>query len=137
MAALSSACDDGSANAAQYGDPVGIVLEAHGAIPALGVAVAVTKGRDVTAVVSSVAGAIAAAANACPPLVAAVSGGSVARLAFTAQGGVIHGPAKPPQDPVAACAMHALEGKTVAADKPDALDILVEIRDSKGDGGHR
>ena len=36
----------------QYGDPVGIELGAHGAVPALAIKVAVSKGRDPSASVT-------------------------------------------------------------------------------------
>jgi len=135
--AMSLAGCDESKSEAQYGEPVGIQIAAHGAVPALSVAVAVTKGRDVSVTVSSVAGAVFTAAAACPAVVATVAGGSVIRLMFTAQGNTLHAPAKLPEDPGGACMVRALDGKAVTTDKPDLLDVIVEIRADTPDAGRR
>jgi hypothetical protein len=132
-----AACDESTKNEAQYGEPVGIQIAGHGAIPALSVAVAVTKGRDVNVTVSSMAGGIFTAAAACPAVMASVAAGSVTRLTLTAQGGVLHAPPKPPDDPGAACMTRALDGKAVTTDKPESLDVIVEIRADVADAGRR
>ena len=137
LAACLAACDESSKSDVQYGEPVGIQIAGHGAVPALSVAVAVTKGRDVSATVSSVAGAVFTAAAACPMIVTSIAGGSVARLMLTAQGNVLHGPAKVPEDPGGACMTRALEGKAITTDKPDNLDVIVEIRADVPDAGRR
>jgi hypothetical protein len=131
-----AACDDPKVEV-QYGDPVGIQIDARGGVPTLSVAVAVTKGRDVSATVSSVAGAMFGAASGCPAAVATLSGGSIIRLTMTAQGGTLHAPPKLPEDKGASCMIHALDGKPVTTDKPDALDVIVELRAGGADGGKR
>jgi hypothetical protein len=138
LAALLStgACDDPKSEV-QYGDPVGIQIDARGNVPALTVAVAVTKGRDVSATVSSVAGAMFGAASACPAAMTTLSSGSIIRLTMAAQGGTLHAPPKLPEDKGASCMIHALDGKPVSTDKPDALDVIVEIRAGGADGGRR
>jgi hypothetical protein len=110
-----------------YGDPVGIQIDAKGTVPAIDIAVAVTKGRDVTPAVSSLAGSVYAAASACPAFVTAVNSGKLVRLRFTAEAGVLHPPAQTPTEEAGSCMIHALDGKPVTMDKPDKLDVLVEM----------
>jgi hypothetical protein len=136
-AIFTAGCDESSKSDVQYGEPVGIQIAGHGAVPALSVAVAVTKGRDVSATVGSVAGAVFTAAGACPAVVSAIASGSVARLTLTAQGGLLHAPPKAPEDPGGACMTRALDGKPITTDKPDALDLIVEIRADGPDAGRR
>jgi hypothetical protein len=131
---VTGGCKNESKVMAQYGDPVGIELEAHGAVPRLKLAIAVTKGRDVTKVVSSVAGAIYAAAATCPSFVAATLAASATRLEFSAKDKVIYPPQAVPDEESAACMLGALSGKSVEMDRSDKLDIIVETRPSKGDG---
>jgi len=136
VAACLTACDDPK-NEVQYGEPVGIQIAGHGSVPALSVAVAVTKGRDVSATVGSMASAVFTAAAACPAVVATVSAGSVIRLTLAAQANVLHAPAKLSEDPGAACVAHALDGKAITTDRPEVLDIIVEIRADVPDAGRR
>jgi hypothetical protein len=131
-----TACDDPKSDV-QYGEPVGIQIAGHGSVPALSVAVAVTKGRDVSTTVGSVAGAVFTAAAACPAVVATVSAGSVIRLTLAAQGSVLHAPPKLPEEQGAACMARALDGKPITTDKPDNLDIIVEIRADLAEAGRR
>jgi hypothetical protein len=117
----------------QYGDPVGIQIGAHGTVPALSVGVAVTKGRDPTPSIPSIATAIHAAALACPAFVSAISAGKIARVEFGARHGVFESLGAPVDDVGGACISAALGGKPVTTDKPDPLDIIVELRLDKGD----
>ncbi len=133
VALLSSpACDDrGSAkgNASpSYGDPVGIRIGAQGTVPALTVAVAATKGRDPEPSVPSLAGAIHSAALGCPAFIAAMSAGKTARLELGARKGVFEALGASADDVGAACMSAALGGKPVAMDRPDPMDLIVELK---------
>jgi hypothetical protein len=121
----------------QYGDPVGIQIDAKGTVPALEIAVAVTKGRDVTPAVSSLAGSVYAAASSCPAFVTAANGGKAVRLRLTAEAGVLHAPKQAPAEEAGSCMVHALDGKAVTMDKPDKLDVLVEIAALRDAGSRR
>jgi hypothetical protein len=137
-AACLAGCDESPKSDAQYGEAVGIEIAAQGTAPALSIAVAMTKGHDVAAAVSSVAGAVFTATAACPAVLPTLAAGSVIRLTFTAQGGALHAPAKLPEDPGAACVTRALDAKPVTTDKPTAaLDVIVEIRAGTPDAGRR
>jgi len=52
-AACLAGCDESPKSDAQYGEAVGIEIAAQGTAPALSIAVAMTKGHDVAAAVSS------------------------------------------------------------------------------------
>ncbi len=119
-----------------YGDPVGISLDAKGAVPGLDIAVAVTKGRDVTPTVSSLAGGMYAAAAGCPAFLAAVGGGKLVRLKLSAEANVLHAPSPAPTEEAGSCMVHALDGKAITMDRPDKLDVLVEVT-AKRDSGRR
>ena len=119
-----------------YGDPVGISLDAKGTVPGLDIAVAVSRGRDVTPAVSSLAGGMYAAASGCPAFLAALGSGKLVRLKLTAEANVLHAPSPAPTEEAGSCMVHALEGKAITMDRPDKLDVLVEVT-AKRDAGRR
>jgi len=127
-----AACDSkprGEAKAGrQYGEPIGIELQASGPIPALSMAVAVTKGRDPSVMVGPLATALYGAARACPEFVKAMSAGKTARLELGAEKDALLALGAPADEVGGQCMTTALGGKTVKMDKPDAMDLVIELR---------
>ncbi len=111
-----------------YGDPVGIKIGAQGGVPALSLAVAVSKGRDPSPSVPGLAGAVHGAAAACPAFVAAIDAGKTVRLSFGARRGALEALGAAPDEVGGACMTAALGGKSVAMDRPESMDVLVELR---------
>jgi hypothetical protein len=134
-------CDGGkpgrAAVADRYGDPIGIQIEAHGAVPALSVAVAVTKGRDPTPFVGPLASAVHGAATGCPAFVAAIAAGKTARIELGARNNVLESLGAAPDEVGGACMTSALAGKPVTMDRPDPLDVIVELRSGAADASHQ
>jgi hypothetical protein len=112
----------------QYGEPIGIRLDAHGAVPALAVAFAVTKGRDPSPIVGSLAGAVYAAAVACPAFVSAVTTGKTTRLELGAEKNVLEALGARADDVGGPCMTAALGGKPITMDRPDPMDVAIELR---------
>jgi hypothetical protein len=138
---LSAACDDKAdpkkASGVQYGDPVGLEIGAHASVPALDVKVAVTKGRDPTPSVSSLAAAVYAAATACPAFVTAVSDGKTTRIELSARNGAFRALGAAADELGTACMSQALDGKKADMDKPDPLDVIVELSLGKAGAASR
>lgn len=135
-----SGCDDKStthgSSAKQYGDPIGIEIAAHGTVPGLSVAVAVTKGRDPTPFVGPLASAVFGAAQGCPDFIKAMGEGKTARVELGARNGALEALGSVP-DQVGACLRAALGGKPVTMDRPDALDVILELRAAVTDAAHK
>jgi hypothetical protein len=112
----------------QYGDPIGIRLDAHGSVPALAVAFAVTKGRDPSPIVRSLAGAVYAAAVACPAFLSAVTAGKTTRLELGAEKNVLEALGARADEVGGPCMTAALGGKPVTMDRPDPMDVAIELR---------
>jgi hypothetical protein len=130
--AITAGCDSkgrpGAKAGHEYGEAVGIRLDAHGSVPALAVAVAVTKGRDPSPMVGPLATAIYAAALACPGFVSAVSAGKTTRLELGAEHNVLEALGARADEVGGPCMTAALGGKTVTMDRPEAMDVAIELR---------
>jgi hypothetical protein len=112
----------------QYGEPVGIRVEARGAVPALSVAFAVTKGRDPTPLVGPLATALYGAAVACPVFVSAMTAGKTVRLELAAEKNALVALGARPDEVGGMCMTAALGGKPVILDKADPLDVAIELK---------
>ena len=120
----------------QYGDAVGIRLDAHGPVPALAVAFAVTKGRDPSPMVGPLATALYAAALACPAFVSAVSAGKTTRLELGAEHNALEALGARADEVGGPCMTAALGGKAVTMDRPEGMDVAIELRQA-GDASTR
>ena len=133
--AAAAGCDDARDTGARavptaslvYGDPVGVRLDARPPVPALAVSLAISKGRDPGPSVASFASALGAAAASCPTLIRSVSEGETVRLELEARSGAFEVGAAAAQTP-SGCMAAALSGKPLQMDRPDRLDLVVDIK---------
>jgi len=120
----------------QYGEPVGVRLEAHGAVPALSAAFAVTKGRDPTPLVGPLATALYGAAVGCPGFISAMAAGKTVRLELAAEKNALVALGARPDEVGGPCMTTALGGKPVTMDTPDPVDVAIELKQA-GDASPR
>lgn len=117
---------------APYGDPLGIELAGRPPAPPLTIAFAVERGRDPRPLVTSLASAFEAVARGCPEFDGAVAAGDTARLELRAtQSGLTTNVLSARGG---ACVKSILGGQVLALDRPEPMDVLVEVR-SGSDGG--
>jgi hypothetical protein len=121
----------------KLGDPIGIEIQAHAAVPALSVAVAVTKGRDPTPFVGTLASGVFAAAAGCPDFVTAMNAGKTARIQLGARGNKLESLGAAPDEVGGACITAALGGKPVTMDRPDPLEVMLELRAGASDAAKK
>jgi len=118
-----------------YGDATGIRLSGGGSNgPELELAVAVTRGQDLTPHVSTVAGAFYEAVRACPAASELAQQGSALRLKLTLDHGKARAPSEIPAQPAAACMLRALDGKQLIMTDAAKLDMLAELRAAEKSG---
>lgn len=121
------ACDSssGAEKPVEYGDPVGIRLEASATSPEVELAVAASKGVDMEAAVMPLASVLHKAITACPGFIAERASGDVAQIAFSVTDGKVTRPSRG-QTPGETCVGDKLEGSPVAL--PGRFDAVAEIR---------
>ena len=108
-----------------YGDPIGLRVSGPNASE-LDVAVAATRGRDVTAGVNKLATALHGASRACPELGSLGGSGSL-QVRLTVVGGKFNTSENLPDSPLALCVVRALDGKEILPSTED-LALLIEFR---------
>lgn len=124
-ALFAAACSKESA-APSYGDPIGIRLDDDAKLPSLAVAVAATKGTDLTPAVNKLASAFHEASKSCPELTPLATTQTL-RLKMSIEKGKLRAPANPSDEAVAVCILKSLEGKSVLPETTEKLDILAEF----------
>ena len=120
------ACSKESAGTPSYGEPIGIRLEQDTKAPSLAVAIAATKGKDLTPAVNALAGAFHGASKSCPELTPLATAQTL-RLKMSVDHGKLVAPARMPDDPVAVCVIKALDGKVILPDTAEHIDLLAEF----------
>ena len=114
--------------ASSYGEPIGLRIAAGAdAGVELEVAVAATKGKDLTSAVNQLASAFHGASQACPRL-SAVAPDASPHLVMSVRGGAMKAPAAMPDDPVMACMVKALDGKTILPPDSEPVDLIAQFR---------
>ena len=126
MAAVSAAACSKEGAALSYGDPIGIRLDEDAKQPSLAVAIAATKGVDLTPAVNSLASAFHAASKSCPELTPLATTQTL-RLRMVVEKGKLVSPPNPSDDAVAVCVTKALAGKSILPEMTERLDILAEF----------
>lgn len=120
-----SGCDTAEEKAVEYGEPVGITIETGAKGPGLEIAFAATKGVPLEPLVPTLAGALHAAAQACPAFVAERAAGDVVQLAFAVENGAV---TRLSQGRTAGetCVVGKLQGAPIAA--AQNVELLAEVR---------
>jgi len=115
----------------QYGEAVGVSMQASGSVPAFEMTMAVTQGKDITPLVPALSGTLHQAVASCPDFIKASSSGNFSTLAFTISSGQIKSlqvsGAHP--DP---CLGKSLQDKPISSQ--ENLDVIVMIRFPSGQG---
>jgi hypothetical protein len=115
-----------------YGEPVGVLLNAAGALPAMEIALAVDQGIEIDPLVTPLSRAIHEAVKACPDFVRASAAGGVTQIAFSIDQGKVEEPVSSGAHPDA-CLAARLRGQPVAplpAGAPPQLRVLAQIRNA-------
>ena len=129
-----AACSKSGGGAASFGDPSGIRVSAApssqgagaGAGTELDVAIAATKGKDLSSAVNKLAVAFHGASKACPDL-ATLGADKTLQVRLAILAGKLKAPDNKPEDKLAACVVSALDGKEVTAPSEN-MDLLAEFR---------
>lgn len=118
-------CDSAGENAVEYGEPLGITIEASAKGPGLEIAFAATKGVAIDALVPTLAAAVHAAVQACPAFVAERASGDVVQLAFAVENGAV---TRLSQGRTAGetCVVGKLQGAPISS--AQTIEVLAELR---------
>lgn len=124
-------CNTPEEKAVEYGEPIGITIEASGGAPGLEIAFAATKGVPVEPFVPGLASAVHAAMKACPAFVAERAAGDVAQVAFALENGQV---TRLSQGRTAGetCLVSKLQGAAVPSTQ--TVEVLAELRLARAPG---
>lgn len=135
LGALSLACakdkdKDKQPDAVQLGEPIGAEVQAKGSVPALSLAVAVSKGQDPVPLLPQLVSGVSSAVAGCPAFVSESEkdNENVTAFDFTVTGGKMKIAPKPEASSGVTCVTTALEGKDVGAKDVASLAGRVEIK---------
>ena len=124
-----AACSKSGDAPTSYGDPIGIRVssasDAGGGVD-LDVAVAASKGKDLSGAVNKLAVALHGASKACPDL-ASLGTDKTLQVRIGVVAGKLKGPDNKPENKLAACVVDALSGKEVLP-ATESLELLAEFR---------
>jgi hypothetical protein len=131
---LACACRDAPPPSKEegYGEPVGVLLNAAGALPAMEIALAVDRGTEIDPLVTPLSRVLHEAVKACPDFVRASAAGGVTQMAFAIDQGKVEEPVASGAHPDA-CLAASLRGQSVAplpAGAPPRLRVLAQIRNA-------
>lgn len=115
------------ADAASYGEPIGVDLRGRPPAPPLAIAFAVTRGHDARTMVTSLAGAMEAVERQCPDFDDAISRGWIVRFEMRATATSLEAWGLPAKRG-GACVKSVLEGKRLTVDGAAAVDVVLDVR---------
>jgi hypothetical protein len=118
-------CNTSEEKAVEYGEPVGITIEASAKGPGLEIAFAATKGVPIDSLVPTLAGAVHGAVQACPAFVAERASGDVAQLAFAVEKGAVTRLSQG-RTPGETCLVSKLQGAPISS--AQNVEVLAELR---------
>lgn len=110
----------------RLGEPIGAEVQARGSVPALSVALAVSKGQDPVGYLPTVVSAMSSAVSGCPAFVSEGDENGVG-FDFTVNAGKVKVAPRPDASPGARCLSAALEGKDLGSPST-SLEGRVEIK---------
>jgi hypothetical protein len=116
-----------SVTSAQLGEPVGAEVPARGNVPAISLALAISKGQDPVQFLPQVVGAVAAAVSGCPAFVASSQDKEVTAVNFTLENGKMKVPPRA-DSPGIKCLATALDGKDAGPAGSNVAAARVEIK---------